>query len=204
MPDRSPAFQFYPKDFLSDSRQAAMSLQEVGAYIRLLCVCWNDGSLPSEIDRLARIVGATSGHMTKLWPAISACFTASSDDPRRLVHGRLEKERRKQENFRRRQSDNGRRGGRPGNPTLSSGLSQTKATGNPTLSSGLTQTEPKKSSPISDLQSPDSSPVRTERVPIARAREVSPGEHPELSERAGRFLERYGVLHEKWRHTRGF
>jgi hypothetical protein len=36
---KSPAFQFYPKDFLTDENVRVMSLQERGAYITLLCLC---------------------------------------------------------------------------------------------------------------------------------------------------------------------
>jgi uncharacterized protein YdaU (DUF1376 family) len=102
-PGKSPAFQFYPKDFLSDGNQAGMSLQECGAYIRLLCVCWNEGTLPNDVTRLARYVGATVPQMRKLWPAVQRCFRLDADGLYR--HPRLERERDKQSEYRRRQSD---------------------------------------------------------------------------------------------------
>src|SRR6185312_11765498 len=51
---KSPAFQFYPNDFLGSGSVAAMTLEEIGAYVLLLCYEWNEGGLPDDLDRLAR------------------------------------------------------------------------------------------------------------------------------------------------------
>ncbi len=80
-----------------------MSLAEAGAYIRLISVCWLDGSLPGETKLLARLCGATSRQMLEMWPAIGRCFHPTSDG--RLTHPRLDKEREKQAVFSRRQTD---------------------------------------------------------------------------------------------------
>ena len=37
---RSPAFQFYPNDWLASNAVAVMSLEETGAYINLLACSW--------------------------------------------------------------------------------------------------------------------------------------------------------------------
>jgi hypothetical protein len=55
--EKAPAFQFYAKDFLTDGHVAGMTLAERGAYITLLCLCWQERSLPTETARLARMVG---------------------------------------------------------------------------------------------------------------------------------------------------
>jgi uncharacterized protein YdaU (DUF1376 family) len=96
--EKSPAFQFYPKDFLSDEKQIRMSLAAVGIYMRLLCHCWNEGSLPSDAPALARLSGATTRQLRALWPSISPCFQTTEDG--RLVNRRLELERAKQITFR--------------------------------------------------------------------------------------------------------
>jgi uncharacterized protein YdaU (DUF1376 family) len=57
MSNKSPAFQFYPQDYLSSARVAEMSLEEEGAYIRLLCYCWTTGSIPADPERCARLIG---------------------------------------------------------------------------------------------------------------------------------------------------
>ena len=55
---KSPAFQFYADDFVAGT--CDLSAEEVGAYIRLLCLQWNRGSIPVQ-DRfkLNRIAGCT-------------------------------------------------------------------------------------------------------------------------------------------------
>lgn len=50
--NKSPAFQFYPKDFLTDINVISMSLEERGAYITLLCYDWlEDGLTEAQIDK---------------------------------------------------------------------------------------------------------------------------------------------------------
>ena len=102
---RSPAFQFYPRDFLGDANVAVMTLQERGAYITLLCHCWTEGSLPADNAKLARLCGVSPPAMKKLWDALGPCFRTDTVSPGRLVQPRLEREREKQADFRRRQSD---------------------------------------------------------------------------------------------------
>lgn len=111
MSDKSPAFRFYARDFLTSEKQNDMSLLEAGAYIRLMCHCWLNGSLPDDLGKLAQRAGATDGQMKKFWPAISKCFEKGEDG--RWYHPRLEDERRRQASYRERQSLNGKKGGRP-------------------------------------------------------------------------------------------
>ncbi len=105
--EKSPAFQFYPKEFLSDGNVSGMALHELGAYIKLICICWNDGSLPMQTDRLANMVGVPVKVFEKLWPPVRACFQERAG---RFVHPRLDKEREKQETHRQRASDKGAAG----------------------------------------------------------------------------------------------
>lgn len=102
---KAPAFQFYPRDFLTDEKVALMSNTETGIYIRLLCFCWLEGTLPLETVALARMVRMPMKQFTKLWEnsVVKTCFQVDADG--RLHHGRLDKEREKQDAFKRRQSD---------------------------------------------------------------------------------------------------
>ena len=105
--DKAPAFQFYPKDFLTNEYVRLMSHTERGIYITLLCFCWLEGSLPAEVGQLAALSGVPATRFTKLWSGpLSACFYVREDG--RLGQPRLEKERNKQQEYRRRQSDKGR------------------------------------------------------------------------------------------------
>ena len=49
MPKASPAFQFYPADFLTAT--AEWTDQEVGIYIRLLANEWINESIPEDFRR---------------------------------------------------------------------------------------------------------------------------------------------------------
>ena len=100
---RSPAFQFYPKDFLSSSKVQQMSLAEIGAYLKLLCHNWLDGSLLDDVAVLARIVGMKQAQFAKMWAGpLHECFETRNG---RLVNQRLEKERKAQADFRKKQKD---------------------------------------------------------------------------------------------------
>lgn len=159
-PGKSPAFQFYPGDFLRDGKQAAMSLHECGAYIRLICFCWTDGSIPNNTERLARLVGTTPAAMRKLWPAIESCFRVSGTIGDRLIHPRLEREREKQDEYRRRQSDRGKasaasRRSTKGQPEVNHGSTGVQREGQP-------EGQPKGNSSIFSLRSSD---FRQENTP---------------------------------------
>jgi len=107
---KSPAFQFYPKDFLADENVMAMELEELGAYIRLMCICWIEGSIPADVRRLARLCGCDSKRMAELWQAIEPCFEPHPTEEGRLIHPRLEREREKQAEHRAKKSEAGKEG----------------------------------------------------------------------------------------------
>lgn len=107
---KPPAFQFYPAEFLSDENVVLMNNQEIGCYIKLLCYCWREGSIPNDIPKMAKLCGEDGSAMAQLWLAIQPCFSSAIGDPSRLVHPRLEMERKKQEEFRKERSSTGRNG----------------------------------------------------------------------------------------------
>lgn len=107
---KSPAFQFYPADYLSDGNVALMTLEQEGAYTRLLCYCWQEGYIPNVIEALAMYCRVTADKMATLWPGIKKCFETSEKDPEKLVHPRLEKERKKQKDFQKMSTRRGRKG----------------------------------------------------------------------------------------------
>ena len=53
--NKSPAFQFYPKDFISDLNVQMMTMEERGVYITLLCSAWIEGQVPDDIIILKRL-----------------------------------------------------------------------------------------------------------------------------------------------------
>lgn len=105
-----PAFLFYPSDFISDENVGLMTNQEIGCYIKLLCYCWREGSIPDDISKIARLCGEKKDVMAQLWLAISPCFNAQENEQGRLVNSRLIKERNKQVERRKERSESGRKG----------------------------------------------------------------------------------------------
>lgn len=98
----SPAFQFYPKDWLTDSRVVSMTTLQRGIYIQLLCYCWLDGWLPMDPKKLSLLSGAqgmTEQEFLEHWEAIEPCFEVATDG-KGFTHPRLEKERVKQQQWR--------------------------------------------------------------------------------------------------------
>jgi 5-methylcytosine-specific restriction endonuclease McrA len=108
--EKNPAFQFYPKDWLTDDKVQAMSLSERGLYITLLCHAWLHGSIPDTELVLSRITNVRRDLFKRLWKGqLKSCFITSSVG--RLINPRLERERAKQAFFRELRAAAGRRSG---------------------------------------------------------------------------------------------
>lgn len=104
---KSPAFQFYFKDWRSSSRVSRMSFKERGMYLELLIEQWDKGPLPLEPRVLAECIGAKDTDFAKCWPTLKACFLHTPDG---WVNERLERERVKQQLRGRRAVDWGKDG----------------------------------------------------------------------------------------------
>ena len=87
-----PWFPLYAADFMMDT--ATWTDEEVGAYFRLLCHQWINGSVPSQHERLALLVSAPMQRFADLWAQIGPKFREAGGG--RLQNARLERERRKQ------------------------------------------------------------------------------------------------------------
>lgn len=90
---KSPAFQFYPNDFLGSAKVAAMTLEEVGLYTLLLCYDWNEVGLPESPEVLAKLLRISPRTFKKLWRTVGENFTKRGN---RYYNKRLDAERRKQ------------------------------------------------------------------------------------------------------------
>lgn len=199
---KAPAFQFYPADFLSDPNVIGMSLAETGAYIRLICACWQQGSIPSDMSRLARICRVRPNVFGRLWPALEPCFQPHRNQADRLIQPRLEKERRKQAEYKRRQSDNGKLGGRPKKPTES----HDKAVGFESETQALAK---KSSSSLSSSSSSSSSSEKRgspRRLAYCGERlDVTHGQHEWLCKEIGEYAAHIDILaqYTLWDQQRG-
>lgn len=93
---KPPAFQFYAAEYLADEHVQLMTLEEEGAYIRLLAFCWREGSIPQDITALSRLC---KGASTTVLTTVVKRFKPI-ENGQRLVHPRLENERKKQQEWR--------------------------------------------------------------------------------------------------------
>jgi len=115
----SQSFVFYPTDFLLGT--ALFSASEVGAYIRLLCYQWQEGSLPNDENLLTRLACSSLSDVQ----AIISKFQQGTDG--KLRNRRLEEVRKELIASRKRRSNAGKQGGRPRKAMLSDSLNEEKA-----------------------------------------------------------------------------
>jgi uncharacterized protein YdaU (DUF1376 family) len=94
---KSPAFQFYPKDWLSSSKISQMTPEEEGAYVRLLCYCWDseDCSLPDD-DKVLASLSRLGDRWNMCSTHVRQCFTKHPFLDGQITNTRLLQERKKQ------------------------------------------------------------------------------------------------------------
>lgn len=151
MKGRSPAFQFYPGDWLSSPKIALMSPAEEGAYIRLLSYSWADPdcSIPDDDTILANLSRLGEGWLKGGSTKIRECFTAHPKKPGRIFNERLMEERKKQEAWRKKSQEGGKRSA--ASRALKAQTKRNEAEG--WLKGGSTVVEPKANSSSSSSSS---------------------------------------------------
>lgn len=88
--DYLPYFKFYPRDWLTSPTVMLMSLEEQGAYIRMLCLQWEHGYV--ERRHLRGMLGFSEEQIASLLDGpVGECFEVEEDG--NLVNKRLEGER---------------------------------------------------------------------------------------------------------------
>lgn len=179
----SPAFQFYPAEWLSSDNITLMTPAQEGAYIRLLCYAWNepDCSIPDNDEQLAVLSRLGEGWFNGGSSVVRKCFVPHKTKSGRLVNLRLLEERKKQETWRRKSSEGGRKSAEQRRKAAKGG-STTVPTKSPppvepmgnSLSSSLSLSSNKNNTLIQDLgnnQFMGSESISAEQVqPHARAR----------------------------------
>lgn len=100
-----PYMPLYFGDFLRST--AGWTLAERGAYLLLLATQWESGSLPLDMERLARIIGIDASTMASIWPVVSKKFVTV---PAGLLNERLEAHRKQYLEYREKQSEGGKKG----------------------------------------------------------------------------------------------
>lgn len=103
---RRPSFQFYPSDWLSSPRIAAMTPSQEGAYIRLLCYDWDKDGIPNDPDLLAKLSRIPLSEIG----VVIECFNQHFTKPGYLTNSRLQEERLKQDEWRKKSILGGKKG----------------------------------------------------------------------------------------------
>lgn len=99
---KAPAVQFYSGDFLTGT--TLMTNEEVGLYIRLLCLQAENGSVPDDPERMSAVYGPS---VLKVWPAVRAKFIAGNEAGT-MVNEKMSKVLADREAFRLKQSEKGK------------------------------------------------------------------------------------------------
>lgn len=97
---KAPAYQWYPGDALADEAMTMMTLEEEGAFRRLLDHHYREHSIPADAEELRRLCKwITPSRFRKIWERIGKCFVPKPGDPSRLVNSRAEEQRRALDDF---------------------------------------------------------------------------------------------------------
>lgn len=114
--EKAPAFQFYPKDFLTDGKVLCMSNEVVGMYIKLLAIDWLEDGIPAGL--FLKLTGfewfnencELRGDSEAIEAQLADCFIPHPTIPGRVTNPRLLKERQKQAERREERSKAGKNG----------------------------------------------------------------------------------------------
>lgn len=101
----SPAFQFYPDDFVGSGVVQAAEADEIGAYVLLLCLDWGEVGFAFDEKRLARVCRVSVARFRVIWSHLKDKFPPRDG---RHYNPRLERERQKQAEWKAKSAAGGR------------------------------------------------------------------------------------------------
>ena len=90
--NKSPAFQFYARDFLADINVQLMNMEQRGMYITLLSYAWLEKGIPNNMRKL-KLLCNNPNDFDELIVDVLACFEESDG---RLYNRRMESVRAEQ------------------------------------------------------------------------------------------------------------
>ena len=206
--EKSPAFQMYPADFLSDDHVAAMESAAVGIFTLLICHCWLAGSVANEDAVLIRLGRTNSKVWRRVHAQVRAAFIVRDG---RLFQPRLEREREKQAQYRALRAKAGRASaeqranrrateGQQNSPESSTkSKSSSSSSSLSTLSLSLSRDDC--DAPVTERA--EASPPKRAR---ARAGAITAGNNgdglvsEEIGDRAAKLIENYAGWYTTYRH----
>ena len=151
--NKPPAFQLYVNDWLTDEKILAMTLEQEGAFIRLLCHQWksNDCTLPNNDATLAYMARMTIERWREIGGLVRERFLPFGPQAPACQHPRISNLKLRsiwavRMEFIRVQREKGAKGGRSKKLQPSPGLADAQAPAKPRLESGLTRMQALQSS----------------------------------------------------------
>jgi hypothetical protein len=105
-------FKCYPDDFELDEVVRLMDDADLGFYWRCIFHAFREGSIPADIETLARVMGRPVDYVRERWRTVGVKWQPHPEDPSRLVNPRLERERLAANDYWRERSDLGRKAAR--------------------------------------------------------------------------------------------
>ncbi len=103
-----PAFQFYSSNYMSTIQYRTMSLSERGLMMSMLCECWVNSYVPSDISQLAKILGYSNDEVSQSLSTNVMHFFYKEDD--RIISPELIAYRNKLDERQRLQIEGGKKG----------------------------------------------------------------------------------------------
>ncbi len=164
----SPAFQFYPQDYLSSADVMCMTPAERGAYVHLLAHQWidEDCSLPDDDRVLAVLSGMGEQWLNGCSTTVRTKFKRCSSDPPRIANPRLRREREKQLERREAAAAAGRKSGQVRRlrsaETIERPLNDRSSTVEPTLNTSISSSSSSSSSVSPSASATKKRPKRAE------------------------------------------
>ena len=122
MKDRLAIMPFFVEDYLGSIDVRLMTLGERGAYVHLLCLNWQDGRLPKDPKKLARLLDCSLQEFHQVWKGVRHQF--KEDAQGRIYNQRVESIKRRHLERRRKLALAGSKGGRTTQAKRKRGSSQ--------------------------------------------------------------------------------
>lgn len=102
---KSPAYQMYPADWLSDDKILMLTRAQKGDFITLLQICWLSGGIPSDPEQCQKMTGGPIEDVT----TVMNLFSEKPGDATKLINKRQEVERENQAKWRLKSSKAGKK-----------------------------------------------------------------------------------------------
>lgn len=210
MADDYPAFLFNVEEFFGSMAAQRMSFSAKGVYLVMLFQQWRskEKSLPDSAAGVADLIAISpeqAAEVDAAWDTVRRKFVTSKHTPGRIYNVKIEETRRKQRASRKSLSERGKSGGEARAKKLRQ-VKQIDAVANVAVphsaiaDAGRAQANPSDKREKSREEKSRSEEREIQPVPASLSSAPDPFADKAITERAGRFIERYQALYQQHRH----